>query len=110
MIGMNWIGTAAVYGLEHAEEIARVLDRWSSPDFNEPNISRNLTLLERLRKVARRLGRTPGEVAIAWTLSNPAVTEAIVGVRSAEQAEGVLRAAKVQLSAEDIVELEGVSE
>jgi aryl-alcohol dehydrogenase-like predicted oxidoreductase len=84
-------------------------DDWRkrSPEFNEPKLSRNLALVERLRAVARRLGRTPGEVAIAWTLRNPAVTGAIVGARSAEQAEGVMRAAELQLSAEDIAEIEG---
>jgi aryl-alcohol dehydrogenase-like predicted oxidoreductase len=84
-------------------------DDWRkrNPEFNEPNLSRNLDLVERLRRVAARLGRTPGEVAIAWVLSNPAVTGAIVGARSAEQAEGVMRAAEVRLSAEDIAEIEG---
>ncbi len=85
-------------------------DDWRkrSQEFNEPNLSRNLVLVERLRGVAARLGRTPGEVAIAWTLSNPAVTGAIVGVRSARQAEGVMRAAELRLSPEDIVEIEGI--
>ena len=45
-------------------------------------------------------------LAIAWVLSNPAVTGAIVGARSAQQAEGVMRAAEVRLSAEDIAKIE----
>jgi aryl-alcohol dehydrogenase-like predicted oxidoreductase len=77
------------------------------PEFNEPNLSRNLALVERLRTVGKRHGRSPGEVAIAWTLRNPAVTGAIVGARSAIQAEGVMRAAELRLSADDLAEIEG---
>ncbi len=84
-------------------------DDWRkrSPEFNEPKLSRNLALVERLRAVGSRYGRTPGEVAIAWTLVNLAVTGAIVGARSPQQVEGVMRAADLKLSAEDIAEIEG---
>jgi aryl-alcohol dehydrogenase-like predicted oxidoreductase len=83
-------------------------DDWRkrSPEFNEPNLSRNLALVERLRAVGKRLGRTPGEVAIAWTLRNPTVTGAIVGVRNANQAEGVMSAAELRLSVDDVAEIE----
>lgn len=84
-------------------------DDWRSrsPEFNEPNLTRNLAQVERLRNVGRRYGRTAGEVAIAWTLRNPAVTGAIVGARSAAQANGVMKAAELRLSEEDIAEIEG---
>ena len=39
-----------------------------------------------MRRIGQRHGRSAGEVAIAWTLRHPAVTAAIVGMRSAEQA------------------------
>jgi aryl-alcohol dehydrogenase-like predicted oxidoreductase len=83
-------------------------DDWrrSNPSFNEPNLSGNLALVERLRAVGERHGRSPGEVAIAWTLKNPAVTGAIVGARSAAQAEGVMRAAELRLREEEIFEIE----
>jgi len=51
-------------------------------------LSRNLELVERLRKISARYNTSPGAVAIAWTLRQPAVTGAIVGFRSAEQVEG----------------------
>jgi len=38
-----------------------------------------LKLAERLKRIGARHGRTAGEVAIAWTLRHPAVTEAMVG-------------------------------
>jgi len=86
-------------------------DDWrrASPNFNEPKLSKNLALVERLREIGKRRGRTPGEVAIAWTLQNPAVTVAIVGARNASQAEGVMRAGELSLSNEEVSELESFS-
>lgn len=86
-------------------------DDWrkQNAEFREPNLSRNLELVERLRKVAARYGRTPGEAAIAWTLRLPAVTGAIVGARNAKQAEQVMRAGDLKLISKDIAEIEGVS-
>src|SRR5258708_3819498 len=83
-------------------------DDWrkNHPDFTEPDLSRNLALVERLRQLARRHNRSVGEVAIAWTLHNPAVTGAIVGARNARQAEGVMRAGDLQLSNEALNEIE----
>jgi aryl-alcohol dehydrogenase-like predicted oxidoreductase len=83
--------------------------RSRNPEFREPRLSKNLELVERLRQVGARHGRTPGEVAIAWTLRNPAVTGAIVGIRNARQAEGVLRAGELKLAAEEIAEIEGAA-
>jgi aryl-alcohol dehydrogenase-like predicted oxidoreductase len=82
-------------------------DDWRrrSPEFNEPNLTKNLALVERLCAVGKRHGRSSGEVAIAWTLRNAAVTGAIVGARNAAQAEGVMRAAALRLSEADIDEI-----
>jgi aryl-alcohol dehydrogenase-like predicted oxidoreductase len=74
--------------------------------FQEPNLSRNLELAQLMKRIGERHGRTPGEVAIAWTLRHPAVTAAIVGMRSAEQARGVLGALEFRLSAEEIAEID----
>src|SRR5205814_7029010 len=52
--------------------------RSRNPEFREPRLSKNLELVERLRHVGGRHGRTPGEVAIAWTLRLPATTGATV--------------------------------
>jgi aryl-alcohol dehydrogenase-like predicted oxidoreductase len=83
--------------------------RSRNPEFREPRLSKNLELVERLRHVGARHGRTPGEVAIAWTLRLPAVTGAIVGARNAKQAEGVLRAGELKLLPEEIAEIEGAA-
>jgi aryl-alcohol dehydrogenase-like predicted oxidoreductase len=60
----------------------------------EPMLSRNLKRVERLCAIGNRHERTPGEVAIAWTLHHPAVTAAMVGFRSAQQLSGIIRAAR----------------
>src|SRR5437763_1285186 len=84
---------------------------WRSRDieFHEPRLSKNLALVERLRQVGDQYGRSPGEVAIAWALRNPAVTGAIVGARSAKQVEGNIGAADLRLTDDDIAEIEGKS-
>lgn len=74
-------------------------DDWrrNLPKFQEPLLSRNLRLVERLRDIGNRHKPTPGEVAIARTLNNPSVTGAIVGFRSVKQVSGVIGAAEFRL-------------
>ena len=79
--------------------------RQRTPHFQEPKLSRNLELVELLRAIGARHGRTPGETAIAWTLRLPVVTAAIVGLRSPEQVDGVIGAADFRLSEEEIDEI-----
>ena len=89
-------------------------DDWRrrNPKFQEPLLTHNLQLVETLRAIGKRhvsgnsREATPGEVAIAWTLRNPAVTAAIVGVRSAQQAGGIAGASGITLSVEDLREIE----
>jgi aryl-alcohol dehydrogenase-like predicted oxidoreductase len=59
-------------------------------------------LAQLLKEIGNSHGRSAGEVAIAWTLRNPAVTAAIVGARSPEQIEGVIGAGDFELNAADI--------
>ena len=80
--------------------------RRRTPNFQEPLLSRNLEVAELFRGIGARHGRTPGEVAIAWCLRNPAVTAAIVGLRSPGQLDGVIGAAEFRLSAGEIDEIE----
>ncbi len=76
------------------------------PAFQEPALTRNLEMAELLKRIGQRHGRTAGEVAIAWTLRNPAVTAAIVGMRSARQVEGVIGALEFRLTPEEIQEIQ----
>lgn len=79
-------------------------DDWrrNNDEFQEPRLGRNLRLVELLREVGQAHDRSPGEVAIAWTLRHPAVTGAIVGARNARQVDGVVGAADLRLSADEI--------
>ena len=83
--------------------------RHKHPDFTEPRLSANLAIVEKLNEVARKYSRGAGEVAIAWTLCNPAVTGAIVGARSPQQAEGVMKAGSLQLAEQDVIEIESAT-
>jgi len=80
--------------------------RRRDPDFQEPRLSRNLQLVDLLRSIGKRHGRSPGEVAIAWTLRHPAVTAAIVGLRRPEQVSGIIGAAEFRLSSEEIGDID----
>jgi aryl-alcohol dehydrogenase-like predicted oxidoreductase len=94
------------------ERAAKLPDSdWRSRDmeFVEPKLSKNLALVERLRAVGEKYGRPPGQVAIAWILRNPVVTAAIVGARNAEQVERNVGAVELQLTDEDVAEIEGVN-
>jgi aryl-alcohol dehydrogenase-like predicted oxidoreductase len=84
------------------------MDDWRrrDPNFHEPYLSNNLRLVEVLRAIGKRHGRTPGEVAIAWTLHNPSVTAAIVGMRNAGQVSGISGAGDFRLSANEAEEIE----
>ena len=93
------------------ERIAAMPDddfRKRTPQFQEPKLTKNLELVERMREMGKRHGRTPGEVAIAWTLRRPEVTAAIVGMRSARQVDGVIGAMDFRLTPEEVSELEAM--
>ncbi len=83
-------------------------DDWRKhhPDFQEPQLHRNLMLVRLLRTIGKRRGYTPAEVAVAWVLHNPAVTGAIVGARRPGQVRGVVGAADFRLSPREVEEIE----
>jgi len=91
---------------ERAAKLPKDDWRKNHPDFTEPQLSRNLALVDRLQEIGRRHSRSAGEVAVAWTLHHPAVTGAIVGARNASQAEGVMRVGEFRLADEDVTEIE----
>ena len=75
-------------------------------NFQEPQLSRNLAIAALLGEIGKRHGRTPGEAAIAWTLHNPAVTAAIVGVRRRDQVGGVIGALEFRLGDAEFAEIQ----
>ena len=79
--------------------------RAGDPDFTGPALSHNLALAGALRPVAERHGVTPPAVAVAWTLSFPGVTGAIVGARRPGQVDGWLPAANLELKDDDLADI-----
>jgi aryl-alcohol dehydrogenase-like predicted oxidoreductase len=79
--------------------------RRNNPEFQEPRLSQNLRLVELLAQIGAPHGRSPGEVAIAWTLRHPAVTAAIVGARRADQVAGIVGSADFRLDERDIARI-----
>ena len=91
-------------GRMSAERVAAMpADDWrrKAVEFNEPRLSRNLQLVELLRKIGSAHGVEPGVVAVAWTLHHPAITAAIVGGRSPEQVKGLAPALSFRLTEDE---------
>ncbi|WP_411994687.1 aldo/keto reductase [Agarivorans sp. DSG3-1] len=105
------MGSGLLTGKMTRQRIAAMGDddwRKNADDFNEPKLSHNLKIVEALSQVAAKYQVSAAEVAIAWALNHPAITGAIVGMRSPEQADGVIRGASVQLDTYDIALIESV--
>jgi aryl-alcohol dehydrogenase-like predicted oxidoreductase len=104
------MGSGLLTGRMTRERIASMPDddwRKQDPRFREPELSRNLELVDRLATVAESHDTVPGAVSIAWTLRNPAVDGAIVGFRSPEQVDPLIEAANLELADDDISTIEG---
>jgi aryl-alcohol dehydrogenase-like predicted oxidoreductase len=102
------MGSGLLTGAITRERVAAMADddwRKTDPRFTEPQLGRHLALAERLRKVAERHDVTPGAVAVAWTLHNPAVSGAITGFRRPDQVDPILTAADLVLTEQDIAEV-----
>ena len=109
VIAYSPMGSGMLTGSMTRERVANLpSDDWRtrSAFFQEPLLSRNLTIVDKVTQIAAHVGRSPGEVAIGWVLKNPAVTAAIVGIRSPEQVAGIAGALEYQLDAESIHELD----
>jgi aryl-alcohol dehydrogenase-like predicted oxidoreductase len=82
-------------------------DDWRrrGPDFQEPNLGRNLALRDGLRPIAERHDTSVSSIAVAWTLAWPGVTGAIVGARTPKQVDGWIGAASITLTQQDLNEI-----
>jgi aryl-alcohol dehydrogenase-like predicted oxidoreductase len=112
VIAYSPMGSGMLTGRMTRERVENLPDDdWRRGDsrFTEPQLSENLRLVERLTAVAERHGTVPGAVAVAWTLGNAAVDGAIVGFRSPAQVDPIVPAANLELSAEDVREIEAAS-
>jgi aryl-alcohol dehydrogenase-like predicted oxidoreductase len=103
------MGSGLLTGGITRERIAAMPDddwRKTDPRFTEPQLSRHLALAARLQAVAARHAVTPGAVAVAWALRNPAVDGAITGFRRPAQVDPILAAAGLKLTAQDLAEID----
>jgi aryl-alcohol dehydrogenase-like predicted oxidoreductase len=110
VIAYSPMGSGLLTGRMTRERLAKLPDNdWRKSDvsFREPELSRNLAIVERLQTAAERHDTTPGAVAIAWTLRNPAVDGAIVGFRRPDQVDGLADAAGLELDDEDVAFISG---
>jgi aryl-alcohol dehydrogenase-like predicted oxidoreductase len=83
-------------------------DDWRRDDWNfTEGLERNLDLVERLRPLAELRGVSVGALAVAWTLAWPSVTGAIVGARSAAQVDGWVPASSLDLTPDELDQIEG---
>jgi aryl-alcohol dehydrogenase-like predicted oxidoreductase len=88
---------------ERMQHMAVSDHRHNDPNFNEPKLTRNLNLVEKLKPIANELGITLAQLSIAWTLRSPTVTSAIVGARNARQLQETVEAGSIELPA-DVVD------
>jgi aryl-alcohol dehydrogenase-like predicted oxidoreductase len=104
------MGSGLLTGRMTRERIEALPDndwRARDPRFQEPELSGHLATVERLARVADRYETTPGAIAVAWTLQNEAVDAAITGFRRPDQVDPILVAANLELSGDDVAEIEG---
>jgi aryl-alcohol dehydrogenase-like predicted oxidoreductase len=101
------MGSGLLTGAMTAERAAKLpSDDWRSknPEFQEPKLSQNLQLAQRVKELAERRSVSAGALAAAWTLSNPAVTGAIIGARNARQVQEVFPHADLVVTREEVSE------
>lgn len=99
------MGSGLLTGAMTAERAAKLpSDDWRSknPEFQEPKLSQNLQLAQRVQELAERRGVSAGALAAAWTLSNPAVTGAIIGARNARQVQEVFPHADLVVTRDEL--------
>ena len=109
VIAYSPMGSGLLTGAMTRERIQGLPDndwRKHSESFQEPQLSRHLAVVERLKRVAARMDATPGAVAVAWALHNPAVDGAIIGLRRPDQVASILHGAGLELSDSDVSEIE----
>jgi aryl-alcohol dehydrogenase-like predicted oxidoreductase len=79
--------------------------RRRAPEFQQPSLGRNLALRDALRRIGQRHDTSVSALAVAWVLTWPGVTGAIVGARTPAQVDGWINAASITLAPEDLDEI-----
>jgi aryl-alcohol dehydrogenase-like predicted oxidoreductase len=110
VIAYSPMASGLLTGAMTRERIAAMpADDWrkeKNRHYQEPLLTRNLSLVELLRAIGARHGRNPGEAAVAWVLRHPAVTGAIVGARKPGQLKELVGAADWRLTPGEVHEID----
>ncbi len=93
------------FSKEHVAQLEEGDWRKKAPEFNGKKLEHNLEIAAECERIGKHHHRSPGEVAIAWTLANPAVTAAIVGARRPSQLDGIIGAATFRLRNDEVEKL-----
>jgi aryl-alcohol dehydrogenase-like predicted oxidoreductase len=104
------MGSGLLTGKMTRERIAHLPDNdWRKTDrrFQDPHLTYALRIADKLRELGAKRGATAAQMAVAWTLANPAVTGAIVGGRNARQVEETTPAAEFDLTEAEWREFSG---
>ena len=80
--------------------------RGYSPRFQGENLAKNLSLVEALRAVGRKKGATVAQLAIGWVLSRGQDIVPLIGARRRDRLEEALGALGLNLTQEDLAEIE----
>jgi len=95
---------------KRASSLAADDHRRQDTDFQEPRLKAHLDLVEGLRPIAAKSGKTVAHLAIAWVLRRPELTSAIVGARRPSQIEETVAGGEWTLSPEDIRAIDALLE
>ena len=93
---------AGKFSRERVQNLPKDDQRREETRFQEPELSANLELVEDLRRMTEKRGRTVAQLAIAWVLRRPEITAAIVGARHPYQIEETIAAGEWTLSGDNI--------
>jgi aryl-alcohol dehydrogenase-like predicted oxidoreductase len=96
---------SGAFSREHLESLPPDDFRKGFADFQEPNLSRALALVEQIRPIADGLGVSVSELVIAYAIAHPAITGAIVGASTTAQIDGWIGAGDLELDAATVTEL-----
>ena len=94
--------------MEWVKALPETDHRKRDSNFNEPQLSKNIALLEKLKDISKKAEITLGQLAIAWVLRRPEITAAIVGARKPGQIKETAPAGDITLSEEVVNEIEEI--
>ena len=94
--------------IKKPEDFAEGDYRRHSPRFQGENFSKNLALIDKVREVAKRIGCTPGQLALAWVLAQGEYLVPIPGTKRRKYLEENAAAVDIRLTTDQLDEIESI--